>query len=224
MITILSIDTATETCSVAIHQDGKLVTYAELNIAKSHATQLLSMINSCLAQSGLVKETLDAIAVSAGPGSYTGLRIGLSTAKGLCFALSIPLIAVNTLESMAAGMSKIALPYLLCPMIDARRMEVYTALFDQRLQAIIPPHAEILTIDFMKEHLENHHIFFFGDGAIKSLGQIKHPNAIFVDNRYPMARDLGEIALIKFISKDFEDVAYFEPSYTKEFYTTQKII
>ncbi|GAB3912022.1 tRNA (adenosine(37)-N6)-threonylcarbamoyltransferase complex dimerization subunit type 1 TsaB [Mucilaginibacter boryungensis] len=217
---ILQIETATTSCSVALTQDGQVLAKKELNQRNVHAEVLTLFIEGVFKHADKQYADLDAIAVSSGPGSYTGLRIGVSTAKGLCYALDKPLIAVETLKAMADGMiSRLTLTpeSLLCPMIDARRMEVFTAIFDINGNKITPTSAEIIDQSSFADLLNDHKIYFFGDGAAKCRETLTHPNAIFIDGYENSANDLTFAALKKFNSKDFEDVAYFEPYYLKEF-------
>ncbi len=227
MSLILQIETSTTSCSVALAQNGKVLSHKSINQRNIHAEVITVFTGEILAQNNLKFAELDAVAVSSGPGSYTGLRIGVSTAKGLCFSLDKPLIAVETLLAMAAGyLSRFGNPgkrkFLLCPMIDARRMEVYTALFDQDLNRIQETSAAIITAESFQEQLSQHKIIFFGDGAAKCktvLGD--HPNAVFIDDFLNEAADLTLLAKEKFRLKQFEDVAYFEPFYLKDFIGTK---
>jgi tRNA threonylcarbamoyladenosine biosynthesis protein TsaB len=219
---ILQIETATTSCSVALTQQGVLLCKKELNQRNVHAEVLTLFIEDIFKQAGKTYADIDAVAVSSGPGSYTGLRIGVSTAKGLCYALDKPLIAVETLKAMADGMigrqgDALTAGSLLCPMIDARRMEVFTAMFDINGNKAIPTAAEIIDENSFTDLLYNHKIYFFGDGAAKCRETLTHPNAVFIDDYENSASDLTVAALKKFSDKDFEDVAYFEPYYLKEF-------
>jgi len=223
MSLILQIETATASCSVVLAMDGKPVALKEINQRNIHAEVITVFIEELLNSAAVAYNHLDAIAVSCGPGSYTGLRIGISTAKGLCFALDKPLIAIETLEAMAAG-ARHKEDYhtnenvLLCPMIDARRMEVFTAVFDADGNRIIPTKAEIVTAESFKRLLECNKILFFGDGAEKCktlLGE--NPNAVFLPDFINSAAHLSEKAFEKFSQRDFEDVGYFEPYYLKDF-------
>lgn len=223
MSLILQIETSTTSCSVALARDGKLLSAKSVNQRNIHAEVITVFIDELLKHNHLLYSNLDAVAVSSGPGSYTGLRIGVSTAKGLCFSLDKPLIAVETLQAMSAGyLQRFAKPsaekFLLCPMIDARRMEVYTALYDQDLNLIQATSAEIITEESFKAKLDQQQIIFFGDGAAKCKTVLgKYPNAVFTDDFLNEAVDLTQIAVKKFDLKQFEDVAYFEPFYLKEF-------
>lgn len=223
MSLILQIETSTISCSVGLARDGKMLSGRTISQRNIHAEVITVFIGEILAENNISFTELDAVAVSSGPGSYTGLRIGVSTAKGLCFSLDKPLIAVETLKAMAAGyLSRFGnldeKPILLCPMIDARRMEVYTALFDQDLNQIQPTSAEIITAESFKEVLNQHKIIFFGDGAMKCSAVLNQQhNAVFIDNFINNAADLTTLAAEKFESQIFEDVAYFEPFYLKDF-------
>ncbi len=217
MALILSIETATSVCSVALHEKGELVNYKEINSDKSHSQLLLQYIEEVLSEAEKSKVELTAIAISEGPGSYTGLRIGLSTAKGLCYALDKPLIAINTLDAMGLlvdGANKI----LCAPMIDARRMEVYTALYDAQNQRVLPPCSMIIDSESFAEQFKSHKIMFYGNGAEKCRNVITHENVLFCE-ALPSATTVGVLAYGKFKEENFEDIAYFEPNYLKEFYS-----
>jgi len=219
---ILQIETATTSCSVALAHEGQILAQKELNQRNVHAEVITLFIADVLAAAGKTYADLDAVAVSSGPGSYTGLRIGVSTAKGLCFALDKPLIAVETLKAMADGIrhqlkAELTDNTLLCPMIDARRMEVFTAVFDSKGIKMKATEALIVESDSFAELLADHQMIFFGDGAMKCSETINHPNARFYDGFVNSAVDLTATASAKFDAKDFEDVAYFEPYYLKEF-------
>jgi tRNA threonylcarbamoyladenosine biosynthesis protein TsaB len=222
---ILQIETATTVCSVALAKDGRVLVFKQLDERNIHAEIITLFIEELLTLAGIKFNELDAVAVSCGPGSYTGLRIGVSTAKGLCFALDKPLIAVETLTAMAYGIIATG-EYndtLLCPMIDARRMEVYTALFDSKGSQVEPTSAKIIDSDSFADQLKPDKILFFGDGAEKCqaiLGQ--HPNARFLPGFTNSATYLTQKAAEKFNNQDFEDVAYFEPYYLKDFIAGKK--
>ena len=225
MSTILSLETATRTCSVALHRDGELLALQEVHLEKSHSSLLHVMINSLLESAEVERPLLDAIAVSMGPGSYTGLRIGASAAKGLCYALDLPLIAVDTLKAMAHEVDRHNVHGAwLCPMIDARRMEVFcrlqTSAANGEPQERLATQALVIDSESFREELSQHEIWFFGNGSDKcrpALGS--SPNARFVPGVYPSARWVGEIATQKFRHQEFADVAYFVPLYGKAFYT-----
>lgn len=217
MALILSLETATTACSAALAKDGALLALREVNEGYTHSENLTVFAEQVLKEAGVSFSDLDAIAVSKGPGSYTGLRIGVSAAKGFCFALDKPLIAINTLRAMASGVS-ISERALLCPMIDARRMEVYCAVYDEQGNEIRPVSAEIIDENSFSDILKNNKIIFFGDGAAKCRAKLgQHPNAVFIDNVFPSAAFLAPLAEQKFNEKKFEDVAYFEPYYLKDF-------
>jgi tRNA threonylcarbamoyladenosine biosynthesis protein TsaB len=223
MSLILLIETATTSCSVALAMDNKVIALREINQRNIHAEVITVYIHELFVESGKTIEQLDAIAISSGPGSYTGLRIGVSTAKGLCFALDKPLIAVDTLAAMAQGYKtrgdiKTDSNTLLCPMIDARRMEVYTAIFDQSAAAIKPVAAEVIDVNSFADLLVNNKIIFLGDGAEKCRTTLEHnANAQFDGNFANSAQDMASIATKKFTEQKFEDNAYFEPYYLKDF-------
>jgi tRNA threonylcarbamoyladenosine biosynthesis protein TsaB len=221
MLNILCIETATTICSVALASDGSILSERKSSEKNAHSAIITLFIDDILKEVGLEYTDIDAIAVSKGPGSYTGLRIGVSTAKGLCYALDVPLISVNTLQSMAKGMAdnliNVDSSTLFCPMIDARRMEVYSAIFDNNTREVRETKAEIIEPDSFAEYLTNHKMIFFGDGAPKCRDILTHPNAVFYDDINPSAANMAEIAKEKFKGKQFENVAYFEPFYLKEF-------
>jgi len=216
---ILNIETATKNCSVSISKNGDLIALKEICEANfSHAEKLHVFINDTLKEVNLKYENLNAIAVSKGPGSYTGLRIGVSSAKGLCFALDIPLISVLTLESLANAI-KVDSGFII-PLLDARRQEVYTAIFDHNYIAIKKTFNYILDENSFLDFLDLGKVTFLGDGAKKTSELINHPNAIFLDNYFPSANEMVALSYKKFRLNDFEDVAYFEPFYLKDFYVT----
>ncbi len=213
---ILHIETATKVCSVALSADGELVQIREIkDEGYSHGEQLTILIQEVLDSEGIKAENLSAVSVSAGPGSYTGLRIGVSTAKGLCYALNIPLISADTLQSLAE-VARIVYPDSnLCPMIDARRMEVFSLITNFDAEILKPVSADVLD--------ENSYTDFepfvcFGDGAAKMEEIWKERNIIFDLELEPSAKGQIHTAYRKFLNKEFEDVAYFEPAYLKEFY------
>lgn len=222
MSLILLIETATQTCSVALAKDGNILNSVEKTEKNIHASQITLFVQEVLATSNFSFADLDAVAVSVGPGSYTGLRIGVSTAKGLCYALDIPLIAINTLEAMADGFRakcfSVQPNTLFCPMIDARRMEVYSAVYNYQMEIVNATEAKIIDEQSFKDLLDEHIIYFFGDGAAKCeevLGS--NINARVMDDFINSSKDMAAIAFKKFNDKDFEDVAYFEPFYLKDF-------
>lgn len=222
MALLLSIETATTTCSVSVHQDNQLLVNQSVYINHSHSSRLAPIINSAIAQAGHQLKDLEGIGLSMGPGSYTGLRIGTSTAKGLCYALDIPLVAINTLEAMALQVIKFfPEEYLFCPMIDARRMEVYSTIVNSDLDIVQETTPTIIDQQTFVEVLDGTPLVFFGNGADKCKGVIKNSNAYFVDGIEPNASTVGELAYGKFVKKEFEDLAYFEPFYLKEFMATK---
>jgi len=212
---ILCIETATTNCSVALSVDGKLLAIKEdNNLGYSHSEKLHLYIQDILKENGLEPGDLDAVAISKGPGSYTGLRIGVSAAKGLCFSLDIPLISVPTLTSLA---HKVKEKGRVVPMLDARRMEVYTAVFNSEKQQVEETSARILEPNSYIDLLNSGKVSFIGSGVAKFQEICSHPNAIFVQDQLPSAREMVPLASAKFQQKDFEDVAYFEPYYLKDF-------
>ena len=221
MANILLIETSAEICSVTIACDGKIINSQMSNEAMQHATHLPLYVEAAMK---LLKEkniTLDAIAVSGGPGSYTGLRIGVSTAKGLCYALGCKLIAIDTLKVIATAFKQTEpANIIICPLIDARRMEVYTAMYDYALNQISPAEAKIIDENSFSDI--NHPIYFCGNGAEKCSKVIRNPNAHFDTTIKPIANMMVELAEEAYLNNQFEDVAYYEPFYLKEFYTPQK--
>ena len=217
MAFILSIESATKNCSVALAADGEVLALKELHEEKfSHAEKLHSFILEVMETSGRKLADLDAVAVSKGPGSYTGLRIGVSAAKGLCYALDKPLISIPTLESLARQV-EMTEEGLIVPLLDARRMEVYSAVYNSRFELVRETRAEILEEGSFSEYLDQGKVCFLGDGAAKTKELIRHPNAVFITGRYPSAREMATIADKKAIDGQFEDLAYFEPFYLKDF-------
>jgi tRNA threonylcarbamoyladenosine biosynthesis protein TsaB len=228
MALILNLETATTACSVSLARDGKLLALKELNADYTHAENLTIFIEDVLKQGECELSALDAIAVSKGPGSYTGLRIGVSTAKGLCYSLDKPLIALNTLKSMTDGIlnshkEMITSSTLLCPMIDARRMEVFCAVYDATGKEIKITVAEIIDENSFSDLLKDNKLVFFGDGAAKCKSTFaNNVNAIFIDDVYPSAKDMIIASEEAFNKRMFEDVAYFEPFYLKDFVAGKK--
>lgn len=218
MTYILNLETATKNCSVSISQNGQTILCKEMAEAGySHAEKLHVFIEECIKESNITFKDLSAIAVSQGPGSYTGLRIGVSAAKGLCFALDLPLIAVDTLQVLASKLS--ISEGVIIPMIDARRMEVYSAIFNSKLEKIREVQAEILTENSFKEISETIH--FVGDCAEKAKTVLTKSNFIFHEEIiYPSANEMSELSYKKFQENKLEDVAYFEPYYLKDFMVT----
>ncbi len=236
MALILNLETATTVCSVALAKDGHLLAFKEQNGDYSHAENLTLFIEDVFQQAKIKLRDVDAIAVSKGPGSYTGLRIGVSTAKGLCYSLNKPLIAINTLEHLSLSVSKKissqiqGLTSVFCAMLDARRMEVYCALYDSEMHNLYPTSAEIIDGYFLDKILsplgkgrEGLCIYFFGDGAAKCKAILSaNKNVFFIDEVIPSAKNMISLSEQSFINKQFEDVAYFEPFYLKDFVAGKK--
>lgn len=225
MALILCIETATSSCSVALSKEGKVVSLKESFDKNSHSALLIKFIGDVISEAGSAFSELDAIAAGSGPGSYTGLRIGVSTAKGLCYAIDKPLISVGTLASLSAGMrsvfpheSKENKPLVYCPMIDARRMEVYTALYGRNGDELKSPSAEVITSESFSDILSDHCVVFAGDGSGKCRELLSgNPNAVFLDDIRVSSLHMAELAEMKFYSGLFEDPAYFVPYYLKDF-------
>ena len=221
-INILHIETATQVCSCAISCNNELVFNRESFASQSHSTLLGVFVEEAIKFSREMNIKIHAVSVSSGPGSYTGLRIGVSEAKGLAYGLNAKLIAIPTLKIMASMVSKqIDQTMLLCPMIDARRMEVYTSVYDSSLNIIEPTTAKIIDQDSFMNLLPDNKIAFFGDGAIKCKDSITHPNAIFISDIHPIASSMIDLALAAYKEAKYEDVAYFEPFYLKDFVATK---
>lgn len=219
MARLLSLETSTHICSAAIHQDGKLLAWREMLEPRSAASQLAVMIDRIMKESATQPHMLNAVVVASGPGSYTGLRIGVATAKGICFALDIPLIAINTLDLVAMqGKAFIPNPNaLLCPMLDARRMEVYCKVVDYNLNEVEPTQAKILDDSSFADYFEHKTMYFIGEGAAKCRSIFTHSNAKFMDEVVPHASQLGELGFQKWLLQNFENIATFEPYYLKDF-------
>jgi len=213
---ILNIETSTKNCSVSVSNNGELIAIKELNNGNySHAEVLHSFIKEAVNDAKIALSDLSAVSVSKGPGSYTGLRIGVSAAKGLSFALNIPLISINTLESLAHSLAIES--GMIISMLDARRMEVYSAVFDSDFIQVRAIKAEIIDENSFSEYLDREAIYFVGDGAAKCKSVITHDNAIFVDDHFPSAKEMCSLSYDKYKKNDIEDVAYFEPFYLKDF-------
>ena len=227
MTLILHIETAVETASICLAKDGELLTLDSNTQQRDHAAWMHNAIQLMMDNAGLSMKDLSAIAVSAGPGSYTGLRVGMASAKGLSYALKIPMISLNTLEIMAnAALTNWSNTegnndYLLVPMIDARRMEVFTAIYDAQLKNILIPQAMVLDVDSFNIWLKDHQLMFFGNGHEKCRNLIIHENARFEDISFS-ASNMVTLAYSYFQSKNFADLAYSEPFYTKAFYSPAK--
>lgn len=215
MVYILNIETATKNCSVSVAKNGVTILCKEIaEQGYSHAERLHVFINEIISEAGIELSDLSAIAVSQGPGSYTGLRIGVSAAKGLCYALDVPLIAIDTLASLANQVS--TNDGFVIPMIDARRMEVYSAIFNSEKEKIREVRAEVLTEDSFSAITET--IYFIGDSNEKAKSILSKPNYIFLEGiQFPSAKEMSSLSYQKFLNNEFEDVAYFEPFYLKDF-------
>jgi len=220
---ILHIETATTCCSTALSSGTEILSFKELDNGYTHAENLHTFIKEVMDTADKKMEELEAVAVSKGPGSYTGLRIGSSTAKGIAYALNIPLLSVDTLQVMSVMASRMDhSPHFFCPMIDARRMEVYTALYDHELSLAEETEAFIADESSVQKY-RNKNILFFGDGMLKCRPLLETlPGAHFANNIKPSAKYMVELALKKFSNKQFEDTAYFEPFYLKEFLAGKK--
>ena len=213
---ILNIETATTNCSVSLSKNGEtLVLKEDYDKNYSHAERLHVYIDTILKEARITQKEIDAVAISKGPGSYTGLRIGVSAAKGLCYALDKPLISIPTLQSLAHQIK--CESGVIIPMLDARRMEVYSAIFDSNYNQIRETQAEILNEDSFKDHLEKGKVYFIGNGVEKTKTLIAHTNAIFIESKLPSSNEMAALAYNKYKISDTEDVAYFEPYYLKDF-------
>lgn len=222
MAIILCIDTTGEAGSIALAENGREIGFLENNDKNTHASWLQSAIQDLLHSSGFTINRLQAVAVSSGPGSYTGLRVGMASAKGLCYALGIPLIEENSLKVMTMGLHQQDKSFdLYCPMVDARRMEVFMAMYNNDLEEMMPPLAKILDEQSFIDKLEDNKMIFFGSGSVKLKKILNHKNAFFSE-RMHSARELITIAEHKYINKEFADLAYSVPFYVKEFYDTRK--
>ncbi len=226
---ILNIETATRICSVALSKGENLLSLRESNEDRSHGALLTVFMKEVLEETGTDPGSIDAIAVSKGPGSYTGLRIGVSATKGFAYARNIPVIGIVTLKSLTiaameqAGVREFIKAHddlLFCPMIDARRMEVFTAIYDLDLNEINPVNAKIIDEDSFREILDEKPVMFFGDGAEKVKEVLKHDNAHFQEHIFPSAKFMIPLSIKAFLKKAFEDTAYFEPFYLKDFIAT----
>ena len=218
---ILNIETSTDVCSVAISDSGQVIFNKEDHSGPNHAVKLGVYVDEALDFLDSHGLPLEAVAVSCGPGSYTGLRIGASMAKGICYGRGVKLIAVPTLELMAVPVLLGEHPEeedaLIIPMLDARRMEVYAEVLDRALKVVRPIQADIVDTDTYKEYLDKHQVYFFGNGAAKCMETINHPNAHLVEGIEPLAKNMAPLAEKRFVEGKFEDVAYFVPFYLKDF-------
>ena len=213
---ILNIETTTKNCSVSLAENGKIISLKEINEGNySHAENLHLFIDAVLSEAKTTVKDLTAVAISKGPGSYTGLRIGVSAAKGHSFALDIPLISTNTLEALARSIR--IDNGVIIPVLDARRMEVYQAVFDMNYKSIEPTKAKVVVADSYDAYLEKGKVYFVGDAVDKLKTILNHPNAIFIENHFPSSKEMGLLSYEKFTDNIFEDVAYFEPFYLKDF-------
>jgi len=225
MACILHIETSTKVCSVAVSQDGKVI-YEKADMeGPSHAVSCGVFVDEALSFAESHAIPLDAVAVSEGPGSYTGLRIGVSTAKGVCYGRRVPLLSVSTLQLLCVPLllfrEDLPEEALFVPMIDARRMEVYSAVYTRALKEVRGVQADIVDADTYREYLDRGPVCFFGDGAMKCQKVIDHPNAIFIPDINPLAKYMHPLAERKLFSDETENVAYFEPFYLKEFVATK---
>ena len=221
MSCILNIDTSTSVCSVAVSEDGAIIFNKEDHSGPNHAERLGTFVDEALSFIDNHAIPLDAVAVSCGPGSYTGLRIGTSMAKGICYGRDVRLIAVPTLELLCVPVllqERVQEENaLLCPMLDARRMEVYAQVFDRSLREVRPIHADIIDADSYAEYLRERPVYFFGNGAKKSVEVLQSPNVHFIEGIEPLAKNMLPLAERRFMQGQFEDVAYFVPFYLKDF-------
>ena len=220
MSTILHIETSTDVCSVAVSEDSHVIFHQEDHSGPNHAERLGTMVDEAMSFTDSHAIPFDAVAVSCGPGSYTGLRIGVSMAKGICYGRNLKLIAVPTLELLCVPVLLREIPEedaLLCPMLDARRMEVYAGIYDRALKPIREIGADVVTEDTYKEYLDAHPVYFFGNGAKKCMETINHPNAHYIDGVEPLAKWMQPLADRRWLNGQTEDVAYFVPYYLKDF-------
>lgn len=225
MSCILNIETSTNVCSVALSQDGVCL-YEDVNMeGPSHAQLLAGYVKNAVSFADSHAIPIDAIAISKGPGSYTGLRIGVSEAKGVAYGRDAKLLSVPTLKLLTVpillGHEELPEDALLCPMIDARRMEVYCALYDRALNEVVQTQALVIDSDSFKDYLDKQPIYFMGNGADKCVETIQHPNAHFIKNIVPRAKNMIPLAEMAMAKEQIEDVAYFEPFYLKEFVATK---
>lgn len=216
MALILSIETSTSVCSVAVHNSGNLLSLCEITESSAHAERLMQLILDTVNKSGYLLMDLDAIAVSEGPGSYTGLRIGVSTAKGLAFGLNLPLISINTLQSLASAVVAEE-GELIIPVLDARRMEVYREVFDSNFISVSKLDSEILKAGAFQNFLEKGPVYFLGNAVEKVKTVVANENSRFIPDLTFSALHMGKLAYSKFENQDFANLAYFVPNYLKEF-------
>ena len=220
MSTILHIETSTNVCSVAVSEDSQVIFQQDDHSGLGHAEKLGTMVDEALSFTDNHAIPFDAVSVSCGPGSYTGLRIGVSMAKGICYGRNLKLIAVPTLELLCVPVLLREIPEedaLLCPMLDARRMEVYAGIYNRALKPIREIGADVVTEETYKEYLDAHPVYFFGNGAQKCMETINHPNAHLIEGIEPLAKWMQPLAERRLLNEQFEDVAYFVPYYLKDF-------
>ena len=220
MSTILHIETSTDVCSVAVSEDSQVIFHQDDHSGPNHAERLGTMVDEALSFTDNHAIPFDAVAVSCGPGSYTGLRIGVSMAKGICYGRNLKLIAVPTLELLCVPVLLREIPEedaLLCPMLDARRMEVYAGIYTRALKPVREVGADVVTAETYKPYLDEHPVYFFGNGAQKCMDTINHPNAHLIEGIEPLAKWMQPLAERRFLNEQFEDVAYFVPYYLKDF-------
>ena len=221
MSIILNLETATKNCSVSLAENGVVIALKEFNDGNfSHAEKLNVFIEDVLKATSKSVSDINAVAISKGPGSFTGLRIGVSSAKGLCFALDVPLISVSTLQSLAMQIQE--KDAFVIPMLDARRMEVYSAVFDTENNVVRTIEAEVLNEQSFETFLNKKTTYFIGDGVSKTKEILNHSNAIFVEGKLPSGKEMASLSYAKYQQKDFENVAYFEPFYLKDFVAGKK--
>ena len=220
MSTILHIETSTEVCSVAVSEDSQVIFQQDDHSGPNHAERLGTMVDEALSFTDNHAIPFDAVAVSCGPGSYTGLRIGVSIAKGICYGRYLKLIAIPTLELLCVPVLLREIPEedaLLCPMLDARRMEVYAGIYTRALKPVREIGADVVTAETYKSYLDEHPVYFFGNGAQKCMETINHPNAHLIEGIEPLAKWMQPLAERRYLNEQFEDVAYFVPYYLKDF-------
>ena len=220
MSCILHIETSTDVCSVAVSEDSQVIFQQDDHSGPNHAERLGTMVDEALSFTDNHAIPFDAVAVSCGPGSYTGLRIGVSMAKGICYGRNLKLLAVPTLQLLCVPVllrEMVDENALLCPMLDARRMEVYAAVYDRGLHEVRAVGADVVEADTYKEYLDEHPVYFFGNGARKCMDVISHPNAHFIEGIEPLAKWMQPLAERRLLNGQTEDVAYFVPFYLKDF-------
>ena len=221
MALLLNIETATTNCSVSLSKDGETLVLKEDNsLSYSHAETLHIFIDEVFKTANIEPSNIDAVAVSKGPGSYTGLRIGVSSAKGICYALNKPLLSVETLKSLACQ-AKVEKGFIV-PMLDARRMEVYCSVYSYDLKKVREIEAQVIDENSFGDYLKHGTVYFIGNGVEKTKAIIEHPNAVFIDNKLPSANEMSVLSEIKYKTSNTEDVAYFEPYYLKDFVAIKK--